>query len=221
MAKVKKLSHGLGRKHAPDERDQQFLLKNLMPTKVTRPIRILWGCNWLGDQGQTSECVGYAWYGLLQAAPIIRTYGTPNLIYTEAQAHDEWPGTNYEGTSVRGAAKALKLDKELTRYAFSFDLSTCLNYIGIRGPMVFGTNWYDRMFTADPDGLVHIGGSIAGGHAYLIRGYDDQARRLFCQNSWGKLWGLEGCFSMSYDDATRLLAEQGEACSPTERQLAV
>lgn len=221
MAKVKKKKHayGLGRKPAPDARDTRFLLQQHMPSQVQRPQSINWGCDWRGDQGSTSTCVGQAWYGLLQAKPIVRTYGTPQQIYDEAQAHDEWPGTNYDGTSVRGGAKALKLDRELTRYGWAFDLETCLNWIGIRSPMVWGVSWYDKMFSPASDGLVTVGGSVVGGHAFLVRGYDDMTRRVFCQNSWGD-WGVNGCFYLSYDDATRLLGEQGEACSPTERILA-
>lgn len=208
---------GLGRRHSVDHNDQKFLLKHLLPSKRTRPTRILWPCDWIGDQGETPQCVGYAWYGVLKAGPRVHTGPAPEVIYQQAQLRDEWPGENYEGTSVRGAAKALKLDDGLlTRYGWAFDVPTCLSWLGFHGPMCFGTNWYEAMFTPDAHSVVSIGGAIAGGHAYLVLGYDDAEGVILCQNSWGTSWGASGRFAMTYATAQRLLVEDGEACTPTE-----
>lgn len=37
-----------------------------------------------------------------------------------------------------------------------------------------------------------------GGHAVVIRGYDDGRGAFYVQNSWGAAWGAGGCFWMSY-----------------------
>ena len=100
--------------------------------------------------------------------------------------------------------------------AMAFTVEDILNWLGTHGPVVLGTNWYQGMFEADKTGLIVPTGSLAGGHAYLVLGYDEATKRLLCQNSWGTGWGLRGRFSLHYEDAERLLHEDGEACTPVE-----
>ena len=162
------------------------------------------------------NCVGYGWHGLLRAYPHLQRDPMPIPLYHQAQVNDEFRGEDYEGSSVRGGAKALKLAGKLTNYAWAFDLETVLNWIGTHGPVVLGTDWYDGMMTADATGLVAPSGDLAGGHAYVAIGYDDPSHRLLCQNSWGKDWGVNGRFYMHYEDISALIATNGEACTPTE-----
>lgn len=205
----------LGRLHAPDTRDHGYLLASHLPT-IVRPSKKTWRIWWKGDQGNTSECVGYSWHGLLRAIPVLQREPLPNTIYTEAQKVDEWPGEDYEGTSVRAGAKALKARGKITAYGWAFDLDTILNWLGTKGPVVLGSYWYSTMFAPDHAGVVQVGGSIVGGHAYLAIGYNEVTQRIVCQNSWGTQWGLKGRFYLSYQDTQRLLQEDGEACTPTE-----
>src|SRR5467141_4027679 len=37
-----------------------------------------------------------------------------------------------------------------------------------------------------------------GGHAICIVGYNDEAQRLLCKNSWGISWGQQGFFTIPY-----------------------
>ena len=207
--------HGLGRKCCPDARDQAHLMSAKLMV-VGRPLHKRWPLWWHGDQGDTPMCVGYGWHGLLRAYPHLQRDPMPIPLYHAAQLNDEFRGEDYEGSSVRGGAKALKLAGKLTGYAWAFDLETVLNWIGNHGPVVLGTDWFDGMMTADATGLVVPSGDLAGGHAYVAIGYDDPSHRLLCQNSWGKDWGLNGRFFLHYDDAEALIATNGEACTPTE-----
>ena len=207
--------YGLGRRQAPDERDQGHLMSMVLGA-VVRPQKKTWRVWWKGNQGQTPQCVGYAWYALLRALPHLQREPDAATIYHAAQQVDEWPGEDYEGTSVRGGAKALKAAGKLTAYAWAFTVEDILNWLGTHGPVVLGTNWYQGMFEADKTGLIVPTGSLAGGHAYLVLGYDEATKRLLCQNSWGTGWGLRGRFSLHYEDAERLLHEDGEACTPVE-----
>lgn len=79
------------------------------------------------------------------------------------------------------------------------------------GPVVFGTWWYSGMDHADADGRITVAGSPVGGHAYLIDGVDLRPRWLRVHNSWGDSWAKNGYGYLSFEDAARLLSEQGEA----------
>jgi Papain family cysteine protease len=210
----------LGRKFAPDHRDLAHLLRDTA-TDLVRPPTRTWRLLWHGDQGETPHCVGYAWYGLLRSSPILNQQPLPDPLYFEAQKNDEFDGTDYDGTSVRGGAKALqKTYKELAKYGFAFTLGDALAWMAHDGPTVWGINWYEGMDNPDPvTGLVHVNGAVRGGHAVVCLGYNDQTERLIFQNSWGLGWGKHGRFQVGYHDGARLLAEDGEACSPTEVKL--
>jgi hypothetical protein len=188
----------LGRLHAPDERDHRFQLRTILGEEIVRPVSKTWRVWWKGDQGETPQCVGYSWHALLRALPYLQRDPLASQIYHEAQRVDEWPGEDYEGTSVRAGAKVLLAQGKIKHYSWSWDLKTTLDWLGTKGPVVFGTNWYDNMF--DPvAGLVRIGGGVAGGHAYLAIGYDDKQQVVKFQNSWGKTWGVKGRFTIRYE----------------------
>jgi len=43
---------------------------------------------------------------------------------------------------------------------------------------------------------------FSGGHAVLAIGYDDNRNAVLVRNSWGKDWGINGCFWLPYDYVT-------------------
>jgi C1A family cysteine protease len=40
---------------------------------------------------------------------------------------------------------------------------------------------------------------LLGGHAVLVAGYDDAAKRFLVRNSWGTTWAMAGYFTIPYD----------------------
>jgi len=106
---MKETTHSLGyRPEPPDERDlfipipQYDLPKKVDWTEQVTEIR---------NQGQEGSCVGFAVCALKEFQEW-RQHGkkfdfSERWIYEWAKEHDEWPGTDYEGTSIRGAMKAL------------------------------------------------------------------------------------------------------------------
>lgn len=211
--------YGLGRLPSKDERDHKFLMRTLLAEEeVKRPKKKTWYARWVGDQKTTPQCVGYAWAGFLRCQPLYDGKPTPTVIYNGAQDNDEWEGTDYYGSSVRGGAKFLTLTKELDSYVWAFDIETLLNWLATKGPVVFGSNWYESMFNPNGRGELIIDGRIAGGHAYLISGYNDETERVTIINSWGRSWSRNGRASLRFTDLARLLREDGEACSAIEAE---
>lgn len=209
--------NGFGRRYAPDVRDQRCLMCDQLPRRMAvRPVRKVWRVWWRGDQGATSHCVGFAWHGVLRSLPNVQREPPPFVIYHRAQTLDEWPGENYEGTSVRAGAKVLQALGKLTAYAWAFDLETMLNWLAFKGPVVLGTNWLEQMRRPNAAGIVRVSGRVIGGHAYEAIGYDDATELVYCQNSWGTGWGKRGRFYLRYADLARLIEAKGEVCTATE-----
>lgn len=216
--------HGLGRLYKPDVRDHNFLLDKA--TKRSSVVSKVWAvADPVLDQGQTPMCVGYGTAKWVEAAPIVNTLPDPVKLYHEAQQYDDTPGDNYEGTTVRGAMKALKVDGLVSSYSWAFDINTVINYVLEKGPMVAGTNWYNNMFDPDVNGNLSVSGSLAGGHCYVLIGADQshknrsgKAGALMILNSWGDSWGLHGRAWMSFSSFNKLLTQQGEVAVANEIQ---
>jgi len=151
---------GLGRRFAPDHRDLDHPVSARL--KGGSPLEYrYWNANgWWGDQGNTPQCVAYAWTHWLEDGPVIQPGPAPVIqpgtLYHDAQQVDEWPGDNYEGTSVRAGAKVLQARGYITSYSWAFTVDEMVASLLELGPIVVGTNWYDSMFDPDEIGFLHI-----------------------------------------------------------------
>jgi hypothetical protein len=231
---------GLGRLHLPDLRDNNYLIENLNQYQTSTPIssnlqstvirnktRIVgryWEDEqWWGNQGSTSECVAYSWIHWLEDGPFYQATVPhpilqPNPVYKEAQKIDEWPGENYNGTSIRAGAKILQNLGFIQNYFWTFDVNVLANTVLNVGPVVVGTIWHRNMFFPDRrTGLIRATGPINGAHAYVINGVDTQRRLFRIKNSWGRNWGLQGRAFISFTDMARLMRMNGEVCLATEK----
>jgi hypothetical protein len=219
----------LGRLVSKDERDKKFLLTR--PKRgETLPDRRVWNISTSAilDQGNTPQCVGHAGRHYLSAGPVVNKGGpTARGLYDMAQINDEWPGQNYEGTSVRGLFKAFKQINAVNEYRWAYDVETVMKHVLTTGPMVMGTDWHMDMFTPDRWGYVHVAGDNAGGHSWLIIGVDRYRKcpltgdigAARCVNSWGTSWGQSGRFWLTLRDLDKLIQADGEACVAPELKL--
>jgi hypothetical protein len=213
---------GLGRLVSKDERDKKYLLSR-RPEAAAKQYRY-WKTQPALDQRDTSECVGYSAYQWLTAFPISnRPDFTPTDLYRLAKANDEWPGSNYEGSSVRGAFKALKAKGYVSQYRWAPGSREIVDHLLTVGPVVVGTAWTVGMFMPDRLGCIDdVGGEVTGGHAYLLIGANRKkstpnglgAVRIL--NSWGPSWAENGRAWMSFKFLDWLMKQDGEACTATE-----
>jgi hypothetical protein len=204
---------GLGRLPSADERDKNFLMKTILPKRVSITSKYWDDRGWWGDQGSLPQCVGYSLAHWLENSPMTHKSTPPvvkpSFIYGEAQKVDEWPGEDYDGTSVRAGAKVLQGMGFIESYLWAFDLATMIDAVLTKGPVVVGTNWYESMFYPT-NGLIKVSGGVAGGHAYLINGVNTNNKLFRIKNSWGQSWGINGRAYISFSDMERLIHEDGE-----------
>lgn len=214
-----------------DERSKKYPIRG---TVLRRPKRVdkMWTTGPILDQGTEGACVGFGWTAQTTAAPFstnIRTVKIPKspttptryaqYVYETAKKIDEYPGEDYEGTSVLAGAKVLEKDQLLKSYAWGFTIDDVIDGIIARGPVVLGIPWYDGMYEA-PGGVLTVSGNLVGGHCIVAVGYKVSSAKLngeaavVLQNSWGRKWGKSGLAEIRVSELSRLLKEQGEACLP-------
>jgi len=173
------------------------------------------------DQGNLGSCTGNAMAGAKNSLPLHKT-GERILkeadaldLYSLATRLDSFTGSyppDDTGSSGLAVAKAAKQKGLIRSYWHAFGIDQALAALQVRS-VITGVNWYERMFDPTPDGFVRIGGEVAGGHEFLVRGYV-KARKpyVLCFNSWGPSWGpLGGAFKLFVEDWAQLLSEQGDA----------
>lgn len=213
---------GLGRLQVKDERDANYLLPRL-PKAATRNYQY-WTARPALDQLDTPQCVGFSTYQWLTAFPVKNVPPfSPTDLYHLAQQNDEWPGEDYDGSSVRGAFKALKDKGYVSEYRWAPDVETVVDHLLMKGPVVVGTEWTYGMFMPDDHGCIDdIDGQVVGGHAYLLIGANrlkptrNGKGAVRVLNSWGTGWADRGRAWLSFSALDVLLKKDGEACTATE-----
>lgn len=193
----------------------------------SRPRSYTWKVGLWLDQGQEGACTGFARAHDCAARPVPMT-GVDNAfaqrVYQRAKQLDEWPGENYEGSSVLGAVKAAQEFRYVEEYHWAFTLEDVILGIGYTGPAVIGVNWYRDMFNPDSSGFLRPTGGLAGGHSTLLNGIrcvyhgdgpfdlDLDASYVRLWNSWGSDWGFNGTAKVTLRDFDKLRKEDGEVC---------
>lgn len=211
---------GLGRLASLDERDRQFLLPRRASVRTFQ--------SWLApgpvlDQGATSQCVAYSGGKYLLAHPVVNRLPDLAQLYRECQQTDEWPGEDYDGTSVRALMKVLQRRGLISEYRWAFDVPTLTGTLLDRGPVVMGTTWTMDMFMPDRHGYIFPTGETVGGHAYILvacnmtrKNPDGSVGAVRMINSWGPGWGQSGRAWITLNSVKQLLDDWGEAAMATE-----
>jgi hypothetical protein len=170
------------------------------------------------NQGKIGSCTGNAMAQAINTDPFSPTKllveADAVAIYSAATRIDPSPGeyppqdTGSNGLSVAKVAQKMGL---IGSYTHAFGLDHAIGALQL-SPLLLGIHWYQDMFTPDTQGFVHPGGTLAGGHEILA--IADTGKHLVILNSWGRTWGRQGTFLLSYDDFGALLADDGDVVVP-------
>ena len=223
-----------GRVIQPDPRDGLYQASaRLRAAEIeTPPPYKYWHIPQVTDQGYTSHCVGFGCGYLLEAGPVTNDVFNSAAaaadycgeIYRQAQLRDDWDGEEplYYGTSVRAGLQVIQDRGFIKSYRWGWDLDTIIGWLGAKGPVVMGTDWYEGMWgdsgVSARTGFVEATGRIIGGHCWMIRGYnlerkcpDGSRGAVRLVNSWGDEWMQGGYAWLSLATLTHLLDGWAEA----------
>jgi len=186
------------------------------------------------DQGQLGSCTGNALTGLLGTEPFCRPDGTipghPGTVrvydepfavevYSEATQIDSVPGAyppNDTGSSGLAVAKVATRHGWISGYQHAFSTSSLIHALTL-SPVIVGVAWPQSFFTPSASGVVTCDPrnlQIAGGHEFLVRGYDPVTRLFKADNSWGTGWGQAGSFFFSVDTWNVLRSQRADVIRP-------
>ena len=216
-----------------DERSRSYSVRPILDKRKIEIKRVMWDEGVVLDQGSEGACVGFGWMAELLAAPaqpkqqpeVSSANRIAQEYYKRAQKIDEWPGENYEGTSVLAGAKIVKEEGFISGYRWCFNIEDIRDSVISEGPVVIGVPWRKGMYKTANNGLVQITGPVVGGHCLTITGYDPAMKignntyEVFrWRNSWGTEYGINGSGYIKKVDLEKLLAGTGEACVPIGRK---
>ncbi|RKZ20921.1 hypothetical protein DRQ18_05370, partial [bacterium] len=68
------------------------------------------------------------------------------------------------------------------------------------GPLEVGMLVYEDFVYYSGGVYEHVSGSLLGGHAVVMLGWDDNDSCWICKNSWGTGWGEDGYFRIKYGE---------------------
>lgn len=204
-----------------DSRNNEHLVQEYVPNlpRTKTHARQVWL-----NQGATPACTGYSGAQALSMAPhsLKNSLGGSldkfayNL-YRMAQKKDEWPGENYDGSSILGAAQALKEYGYITQYNWAKNADDVAQAL-LRYPVLIGIKWKSNMFKPDGNGLLSVTGTDEGGHAICVGGFKDYGELFRVDNTWGRDWGIQGSAWLAKEDLNFLLSQDngGEAVVPVK-----
>ncbi len=224
---IHKPQGGLGRWPFHDPRDGKHLMRSVLAMDsrgIVVPAFKVWKHGDILDQGEEGACVGFGWTAWENCAPIGQAIQQGNQFafnwYYRAKEVDPWPGTDYEGTTVRAGARVAIEKGTMNSYLWAGSREEIDNWLLLKGPIVIGSNWYRSMDDVDSDGFMRVdpGSGNRGGHCYLLLGIGQAGNYVF-QNSWGEGYAKEGIFRMTPQNFSNLVS-MGNAEFCTASQLA-
>lgn len=192
------------------------------------------------DQGSEGACTGYSAATFVNAGKVrpstknLLTGEAARELYHMARTYDEWPGESYEGSSVNGAALALRERGFISTFHWAREMVTVIRALLLDGPVMFGLDWTEGMMYPDAEGFIRPTGPVVGGHAItgvgvnvkkeFRLGASSQLHRgyVLLAQSWGAGHGDGGFVKVTIEDLAVLLDGiefPGDACVAVEHRV--
>jgi hypothetical protein len=212
-----------------DDRSRAFAIREEIGDAPLRTTT--WKPGPILDQGNVGACTGFGWTGEALASPvrvnlnqvsalpqpIPSPYEFAMSVYHRAQQLDEWPGEDYEGSSVNAAAKAMQELNLIKEWQWCFGVNDVALAISWRGPVVLGIPWLSGMFNVNSYGYIEATGDEVGGHCILANAYYVAEDAFGLVQSWGTGFGNGGQVRIGRQGLNKLLKMDGEAAIPSKR----
>ena len=111
-----------------DSRSKDYPIRSIINQKDIEVKSVYWKEGTILDQGREGACVGFAWTGELLTGPVAPKQQPSEELgnslalscYKRAQKIDQWPGEDYEGTSVLAGAKIMQQEGFIDSYIWCF-----------------------------------------------------------------------------------------------------
>ena len=204
--------HGLGRIVQFDPKSKLFAARSISPMpQLTEGIKYWWDNGWWGDQGSTSQCVGYASAPYLEDAPITHPapgpFTDPQVIYDGAQRMDG-QALPHAGTSGLAACQWMLYKELITSYYWCFSLDDIINALLTVGPVLLGIPWYRSMDEERTSGLLRVdtNSGLRGYHEIEANGVNTTLKQIRIKNSWGQEWMNNGRARFTFEGFEKLWA---------------
>lgn len=214
--------HRLGRHVNHDPRSRAFAFTaprnaTYAAVKHSRHIPVF-------DQGDLGSCTGNAAVGCVGTGGFFSSFDprkgypfTPDeagavACYEAATALDPYPGTyppDDTGSDGNSVVLALRNAGMISGFQHALTLDDAMAALQ-QGPVIFGLDWYQNMFTPGADGVLRVSGALAGGHEIVLDEWDPAASRVGLTNSWASDWGLGGRAYIALADFKKLLTRDGD-----------
>jgi hypothetical protein len=211
----------LGRQAVHDDRSRRYALSRTVDRSTWRDKAIRLYDPWPNPNQRVGCCTGVAKCSQMNAVGnrrkgVVLGMKHAEAIYSDNTKIDPWPGTwppEDTGSSGLASAKTAQAKGIGGTYRWLFGGGDEVVQTVMDGDVVsVGTWWYWDMFSGtagrfDGKPIVTIGGGQAGGHQYVIRGYDED-RDLVLGRCW---WGAFRDFWMKRMELDALLRDGGDA----------
>lgn len=206
----------LGRNKVHDERSRGFAAlapidKSTWHTRTLRVYDPLPNPNQtIGNCTGTSKCSQLNTVGNRVTGRVLNMAWALALYHRNTQLDPfpgEYPPDDTGSSGLASAKSAIELGLG-GRYEWEFRGADGVAQNIMQGrPMSVGTYWYDGMFSPDRNGLIKPTGAVAGGHQYLIHGYN-KSKDTLVGRCW---WGSFKTFNIRRGDLDMLIQDGGDA----------
>jgi len=210
----------------PDSRDLIYrpslnALEPEIPSKDNLIIR---------NQGREGACTGFSLAAVINHLNQERDVDlkvSARMLYEMARKNDEWPGEEYDGSSLRGAIKGWKNMGVCAEQQWPYLVNGGIEHLTIEAAKDARRNTIGAYYRLRPEiahfhsainetgaisvsarvhegwnnpvnGVIKQSDKMIGGHAFAIVGYNEKG--FIIQNSWGKSWGDNGTATWTYED---------------------